>query len=118
MKAHDKNIVDLDPVALIEIIDNPGNTDKATIREAKQELFRRPISSTQIEELAVEANRKIANEIIVNQDLSEKEITIHQSKFLNEEEIKQIYIEELEAYIKYKDQFRFDVWKFAIGGIV
>ena len=29
----------------------------------------------------------------------------------------QLYIDQLEKYMKYKNQFRFDVWSYAIGGI-
>ena len=38
--------------------------------------------------------------------------------FLNTDEMRQVYIDQLEKYMRYKDQFRYDVWAYAIGGIL
>ncbi len=112
-----KDIMQLDGKALIEIIErnqNMGEQDKIRV---KDELAKRNLSPEKIHELALEVNSIIASEVLKDEGISTEDVGLHKSIFLNQEEVKQIYIQQMDEYMKYKDQFRFDVWSYAVGGI-
>lgn len=102
---------------LIEIIDHPKYMDTSQRMEALHELNSRDLSPERTHKLAVEVNEKIAYELISIDPILKDAVAMHESSFLDKDEIRHIYIDQLEKYIKYKDQFRFDVWAYAIGGI-
>ncbi len=107
----------LNEQSLIEIIEKPENQEIQYRNNAKDELDSRNIPQEKIKEIAITVNEAIAYEMIMNEDTTQEEVSMHKSTFLDGEEIKQIYIDQLEKYMKYKNQFRFDVWSYAIGGI-
>ncbi len=113
----DKNLKELEDIALIEIIENPENEASPLKSQAKDELQSRKLLSETIKEMAMTVNATIAYERVSNEDHSTEEVSMHESNFLEEEEIRKIYLDQLEKLIKYKNQFRFDVWSYAIGGI-
>jgi len=45
------------------------------------------------------------------------ELVIPTSHFLSKAEIKDLLVVEFENFLEDKDSFRFDVWKYSIGGI-
>ncbi|MEZ5042018.1 MAG: hypothetical protein R2828_19130 [Saprospiraceae bacterium] len=108
---------ELDHQSLIQLIEDPDPEKTQYKTGAQEELDSRNISPEEIMALAIAVNEDIAYEKIVNEDITKAEVSMHKSTFLSEDEIKQIYIQQLEKYIKYKNQFRFDVWSYAIGGI-
>ncbi len=109
--------MELDAKSLIEIIDDPKNWGKEYQDRAEDELADRNLHPDEIKALAIEVNEGIAYRMIMDEGITKEEVAMHKSKFLDKEEIRHIYIEQLDKYIKYKDQFRFDVWSYAIGGI-
>ena len=102
--------------ALIEVIENPLNQEKPYKDRAITELDNRNLLPEKIKALAQVVNAGIATEVLMNDGSATEEVSMHKSNLLDEEEIRQIYIEQLEKYIKSKDQFRFNVWSYAIGG--
>ena len=114
--ALDEKLMELDIKSLIEIIEKPENEGTQYQIRAKDELEDRNISPEELNALAKEVNNAMAYEMIMNEDVTKEEVSIHKSSFLDEVEIRQIYIEQLDKYIKKKDLFRFDVWSYAIGG--
>ncbi len=114
--ALEKDLITLDDQSLIEIIEKPENQGTPYQLTAKKELNKRNLSPEKIKKLAILVNEAIAYNMIMNEDASEEGVSMHKSDFLSEEDIKQIYIQALEKYMKYKDQFRFNVWSYAIGG--
>ena len=114
--ALDQNYKELDDKSLIEIIEKLEDHESLEGVRAKDELDGRNLSLDRIKELAIAVNEVIAYEMIMNEGTTKENVTMHKSSFLDEEEIRQIYIQQLGKYIKDKDQFRFDVWSYAIGG--
>jgi len=112
-----KTLTDLDTVALILHIDPP--TDQLTPLQitAVSELKKREIDESELKELAIKANERIAYEMIKQEGILEEDVKMHRSKFLTEDEIREVYKAQVQKYMSYKDQFRFDVWSYAIGGI-
>ncbi len=102
---------------LLAIIEHPDNRGTVIGAQAKFELESRALAIEEIYRLAIAINESIAYKRITGQDLTDNNVSMHESHFLDKDEIRQIYIEQLEKYIMYKDQFRFDVWSYAIGGI-
>ena len=109
---------DLSDRQLIEIIDRPENIDAEKRKEALDELNARDIPLGVLKEAAVMANESIAYGRILQDPIAEDSVEIHESYFLNTDEMRQVYIDQLEKYMRYKDQFRYDVWAYAIGGIL
>ncbi len=112
-----KYLMELDSKSLIEIIDDPENWGTEYQDRAEDELDDRNLPPEEVRALAITVNEGIAYKVIMNDAISKAELSMHKSRFLSAAEIKQIYIEQLEKYIKYKDQFRFDVWSYAVGGL-
>lgn len=113
----EKNLRALEDKSLLYIIEKAENKEDQNRVNAMAELARRALPPERINELAIMVNRAVASEMLLQDDISQAEVTMHKSVFLNQEEVKQIYIEQLEQYMKDKEQFRFNVWSYAIGGM-
>ena len=55
--------------------------------------------------------------VLENDDITEEKVNMHSSHFLSEDEVKEIYITQLEEYMKHREGFRFNVWQYALGGV-
>lgn len=108
---------DMTGVELIEIIDHPKYRGTKVGQQARTELKSRSLDPETLRASALTANAAIAYSLISNDDITRESISLHDSYFLSNEDLREIYIEQLEKFIRYKDQFRFDVWSYAIGGI-
>ena len=102
---------------LIQIIDHPKYRNTIDREEARKELKNRSLSSEILRASALEVNEKIAYAVISNEDIMSETVSMHDSEFLSLEDMRGIYLKQLEKFILYKDQFRFDVRAYAIGGI-
>lgn len=111
-----KYLDSLDDQSIIELIERPRNYNLPIRQKAIDELIARNLSSTRLKKMAILANADIAIDIIKADEILTDDVTMHESHFLDPEEIKEIYTEALKKYIEEKDQFRFDVWSYAIGG--
>ena len=112
-----KEVKKLDNKSLIAILENPTMQGTEQHSKAMEELKARQLSPTALHNAAIAGNAVVAKEMILKDNIAEEKVQMHRSIFLDEEEIKEIYIQALEDLIKYKDQFRFNVWSYAIGGI-
>ncbi|MFK8104469.1 MAG: hypothetical protein AB8G15_18225 [Saprospiraceae bacterium] len=113
----EKSLMELEDKSLLYIIEKAENKEDQNRINAMKELARRKLSPAKINELAILVNQAIAGEMLLQDDISKEEVTMHKSIFLNQEEVKEIYIEQLEKYMKDKEQFRFNVWSYSIGGM-
>ena len=77
----------------------------------------RIIEDEEIERISIDVNTKIVRDKMAKLNPLQDDIAIHNSYFLDKATVKQLYILELELLMEQKDAFRFDVWKYAIGGI-
>ncbi len=101
---------------LIYVIENPEIFRPDVIDIAKDIFSMRLISDEAIQHIAVEVNAERIKTKMAKLNPAMDDISIHTSYFLEKSTIKQLYIEALELLIQEKDAFRFDVWKYAIGG--
>lgn len=112
----DNYLDSLDDQSIIGIIDLPENYEEPIRLKALDELSSRNLSPTRLKKIATLANAVIAADILKKDEILTDDVTMHESHFLDREEIKDIYTEALKKYIDEKEQFRFDVWSYAIGG--
>ena len=115
--SQEKNLRKLEDKALLNIIERAENQKDQNTIKTREELARRELSPEKIKALAITVNKAIANEMLLQDDISKEAVNMHESIFLNQEEVRQIYIEQLDQYMKDKEQFRFNVWSYAIGGM-
>ncbi len=101
---------------LISILEDPEDYTSEAI-EIIEEIFEdRNIDQEKLSEIVLEVNQRKAKEIIQNLDPLNDELEFHQSKFLDSEKVKQIYIQALKDHMSRKDSFKFNVWLYALGG--
>ena len=101
---------------LIEILEDAGNYSEEAISVVDEIFKSRNMKPEEVMSMVYEVNEKKVKTIIDNLDPVNDDINVHKSRFLNEEEVKAIYIQELERLMKEKEGFRFNVWLYALGG--
>ncbi len=111
------NLKDLKIATLVHLIECPEEKSKFNKSELNIELSSREISEPELKNIIIKENEMIARTNLENDDITEEKVNMHQSHFLSEEEVKEIYITQLEEYMKYREGFRFNVWQYALGGI-
>lgn len=104
-------------IQLIEIIDRPENIDSDQRRQALLELNSRDTDPDVLKTTAMQVNEEIAYSVIQQDPIAEDTVEMHKSYFLQTDEMRRIYIDQLQKYMRYKDGFRYDVWAHALGGI-
>ncbi len=105
-----------DTPTLVGILETPGAYTPEAHVVAEEELYSRLIPRPELKQIATDFVRKIAQEEMNRLDPLNDELVLPKSHFLEKEEVKSIYLEELNALMKRKDGFRFDVWQYAMGG--
>lgn len=108
----------VDEKSLVEILENPSQYVQECLHAVHNILSDRNIPEAELMDIARNVNRLKARETIERLDPINDELVPHQSYFLNKEEVRLLYVEELDEHMKNKEGFRFDVWHYAIGGIV
>ncbi|MFT6322112.1 MAG: hypothetical protein ACJAT4_003047 [Granulosicoccus sp.] len=111
------NLSDLKIATLIHLIECPEEKSKFNKDDLKTELSSREILETELKNIIIKENEMIARMNLENDDITEEKVNMHQSHFLSEEKVKEIYITQLEEYMKHREGFRFNVWQYALGGI-
>lgn len=101
---------------LIIILESQDGYTPEALTTAEEELRARNIPEAELKKEAWEYVLQVAQETMNRLDPLNDELVPPESHFLTKREVKEIYLEELEALIKRKEGFRFDVWKYAIGG--
>ncbi len=108
---------DTDVKTLIEMIDSTGSYTEDCMRALKTIYYDRKVEKKVESELAKKWNRQRARMQFERLDPLNDEIKILESDFLDHNELKKIYKDELNAFIQDQDAFRFDVWHYTIGAI-
>ncbi len=109
---------DLSDRMLIEIIEQPKNADSEKRKDAIQEIQSRTSNAESLKEIARQVNESIAYTILQQDPIAEDTVEMHTSYFLHADEMRKIYIDQLEKYMRYRDGFRYDVWAHALGGLL
>lgn len=102
--------------ALVHVLEAPENYQAAVIEIVKEILQQRDEPYDKLTAMAGYFQRKQIIDMLQYLDPLNDELKLPVSHFLSKSEMKEMLIEEFEIFMKDKDGFRFDVWKYAIGG--
>ena len=106
-----------DNEALVRVLESPEDYQNEVLLVAREILDDRQIPFEQLQNLARDFQRKQISNMLNTLDPLNDELRIPYSYFLNREEVKELLQEEFKKFLSDKDAFRFDVWKYAIGGL-
>lgn len=105
-----------DTAELIGILENCTGYTAEAYGMAEEELLSRQLP---YEDLKAQARQLVVEKARTQMDRLDPlndELVPVESYFLSKSEVKKIYLAELKALMERKEGFRFDVWKYAIGG--
>lgn len=112
-----KKMAEKKTTTLVEMLETIGGYTSEAIEIMDAELRSRNIPMKELKKLASDFIKNKAKDQMNHLDPLNDELIISESYFLSKTEVKNIYIEEFATFMKEKEGFRFDVWKYAIGGI-
>ncbi len=101
---------------LIKVLENQEQFTKECATVVQEIFSTRIVEAAKLKEMALQINQEKVNQILSELDPLNDDINIHKSLFLDEEEVKHIYVQELKQLIESKEGFRFNVWLYALGG--
>ena len=107
-----------DNVTLISILENSDNYTSECISVVQEILNNRDFDPHFQKNVAESLMRDKIKKMLDTFDPINEKIKLPESNFLNDEEIIEILKEEFEKFIETKEALKFDVWKYAIGGIL
>ena len=102
---------------LVYLIESPQKDSNIDVESLKEELTKRNVNDDVLIPIIVNQNTIIAKEVLSNEGIATEKVEMHTSHLLPIDELREIYIDQMEVYMSYKDGFRFDVWSYAVGGI-
>lgn len=102
---------------LIEILENRENYVPKFVEFAEFESTNRSISVEDIKEIATDLVLQKVKEVLRSYSPLQGKLNIPKSYFLSKEEVLEITKIEFEIWLERKEDFGFDVWKYAIGAI-
>lgn len=106
-----------DTKTLIMVLEHPEDYSKEALQAAEAELNFRELDEEVIYALVDEVNRERIVKMLNGLNPINDELKILKSYWLSETEMKRIIKEEFKLLLERKDGFRFDVLKYAIGGL-
>jgi len=106
-----------DTKTLITVLEHPEDYSGAALKAAEAELNFRELKEATIYALVDEVNRERIVKMLNGLNPVNDEIKMLKSHWLSESEMKRITKEEFKLLLERKDGFRFDVLKYAIGGL-
>ncbi len=106
-----------DTKTLIMVLEHPENYSPEALEAAEAELNFRELEEEVIYALVDEVNRERIVKMLNELNPINDELKLLKSHWLSEAEMRRITKEEFKLLLDRKDGFRFDVLKYAIGGI-
>ncbi len=106
-----------DTKTLVMVLEHPEDYSAAALEAAEAELNFRELEDEVIYALVEEVNRARIVKMLNNLNPINDELTVLKSHWLTESEMKRLTKEEFKLLLDRKDGFRFDVLKYAIGGL-
>lgn len=103
---------------LLQIIETPEGYTEEALEVAKDELRSRLLEPDTLHGLAVEVHREKFQKMLDTFDPLNDKLELPKSLFLGREDLKDLLKEEFEYFMEQKEGFRFDVWHYAIGGLI
>ncbi|CAG5085407.1 hypothetical protein [Parvicella tangerina] len=113
----EKKIASKTDFELAEILENRENYVPQFVEFAEFELSNRSISVEEFKEIAKQLVIQKVKEALKSYSPLKGKFNIPSSHFLTEEEVLAITKVEFEAWLERKEDFGFDVWKYAVGAI-
>lgn len=102
---------------LVHVLESPQNYQEEVIKITSEILTERNEPYEKLMVIAENFQRKQIISMLNALDPLNDELKIPVSHFMSKAEIKDMLVEEFEKFMENKDSFRFDVWKYSIGGI-
>jgi len=106
-----------DTKTLVKILEHPEDFSAEALAAAEAELGFRNVESEEMEALVLEVNRARIVELLNRLNPINDELVVPKSRWLTDTEMRNLTKDEFESLLKRKDGFRFDVWKYAVGGL-
>ena len=106
-----------DTKTLISVLEHPEDYSAEALEAAEAELNFRELDEEVILALVDEVNRERITKMLDSLNPINDELKLLKSQWLTEEEMRRITKEEFKLLLERKDGFRFDVLKYAIGGL-
>jgi len=106
-----------DTKTLIGVLEHPEDYSAEALQAAEAELNFRELDNEVIYALVEEVNRERIVKMLNELNPVNDELKILKSHWLTEVEMKNMIKEEFKLLLDRKDGFRFDVLKYAIGGL-
>jgi hypothetical protein len=106
-----------DTKTLISVLEHPADYSAEALEAAEAELNFRELEEEVIYALVDEVNRERIVKMLNEFNPVNDELKLLKSHWLSESEMRRITKEEFKLLLDRKDGFRFDVLKYAIGGI-
>ena len=105
-------------IELIQIIESADSYTSQAIDVAKDELRSRQLKPHVLQELAIQVHREKFRKMLDAFDPLNDQLQLPKSLLLGREELQELLKEEFEYFMDQREGFRFDVWQYAIGGIL
>ena len=106
-----------DTKTLISVLEHPEDYSPEALEAAEAELNFRELDEEVILALVDEVNRERIVKMLDSLHPVNDELKLLKSHWLTEEEMRRMTKEEFKLLLERKDGFRFDVLKYAIGGL-
>lgn len=106
-----------DTKTLISVLEHPENFSSKALETAEAELNFRKLDEAVIYALVDEVNRERIVKMLNELNPVNDELKVLKSYWLSDSEMRKITKEEFKLLLERKDGFRFDVLKYAIGGL-
>lgn len=103
---------------LVQIIESQQDYTNECVVVVLDEIARRPVSDDEVKELATAIVKDKVMSILKNFDPYNDKLVPPRSTYLTTEEVLLLLKEEFSKWMERKETFDFDVWKYAIGGIL
>lgn len=107
-----------DNVNLIKIIEDPKSYTDECINVVKDLLENRDLDDHYLRATTESLLREKIKNILDKFDPYNDKLTIPESHFLDDEIVMEILKDEFDKWMKTKEALKFDVWKYAIGGVL
>ena len=107
-----------DNIVLINIIENPGAYTKECVSVVEEILVSRDLDEHYLTATAESLLREKIKVILDKFDPYNDKLKIPESQYIDDEHIMEILKEEFNLWMETKEALKFDVWKYAIGGII
>lgn len=105
-------------ISLIKITENPESYTKECVSAVAELLLERELDEHYLMASAESLLREKIKQILEKFDPFNDKLKIPESRYIKDERITEILKEEFDLWLETKESLKFDVWKYAIGGIL